>query len=192
MNVEKTPLAGVLVIKPRVFDDERGFFLETYQQERYQAAGLDAHFVQDNCSRSTRAVLRGLHSQPGKPQGKLVRVSAGSVWDVAIDPDPASATYKQWFGIELSDTNHVQLYIPPGYLHGFVTLSDTADLNYKCTDFYAPGAEAGVIWNDEELSIDWPISHPILSSADAANGSLADYRSAYFQPGSPVKKNPNP
>ena len=175
MQIETTPLKGVLVIRPQAFGDERGFFLETYQAQRYEEAGIPASFVQDNCSRSARHVLRGLHAQPGQPQGKLVRVSSGAVWDVAVDPNPNSSTYKQWFGLELSDTNHLQLYVPPGYLHGFLTLSETADFNYKCTDYYAPKAEGAVVWNDPDIAIDWPTREPVLSAADADNGSFADY-----------------
>ena len=183
MELETTPLAGVVVVKPKAFADERGYFLETYQALRYQEAGITANFVQDNSSRSVKNVLRGLHAQPGQPQGKLVRVSRGAVWDVAVDPNPASPTYRQYFGLELSDTNHLQLYIPPGYLHGFLTLSEEADLNYKCTNFYAPGGEAAVHWNDPQLAIDWPLrGQPILSPADSANGSLTDYVDTHFEP----------
>jgi len=181
MHIETTPLAGVVVIRPEAFADERGYFLETYQAARYHRAGITANFVQDNSSRSMQNVLRGLHAQPGKPQGKLIRVSQGAVWDVAVDPNPASPTYRQHFGLELSDKNHLQLYIPPGYLHGFLTLSEEADLSYKCTDYYAPDDEAAVHWDDPQLAIDWPMrGQPIVSHADEANGSLADYVHAHF------------
>ncbi|HEY5807884.1 MAG TPA: dTDP-4-dehydrorhamnose 3,5-epimerase, partial [Povalibacter sp.] len=148
MNVIKTRLPGVCIIEPTVHGDARGFFVETFQAERYQCeAGITLPFVQDNHSRSSRGVLRGLHSQNPHAQGKLVRVSTGAVFDVAADIDPRSTTFGVWVGVELSDTNHRQLWIPPGYAHGFLVLSDTADFEYKCTDLYHPEAETGVIWN---------------------------------------------
>ena len=175
MQVSKTPLAGVVVIEPDVHRDARGFFLETYHETQYREAGLEDRFVQDNHSRSSRNVLRGLHLQVHHPQGKLVRVANGVVWDVAVDIDPLSETFKKWVGVELSGENYRQLYIPPGYAHGFVVLSEQADLVYKCTAFYAPGDEVGILWNDPELGIDWPVREPILSDRDAANISLAGY-----------------
>ena len=175
MRVSKTVLQGVVAIEPDVHSDARGFFLETYHEKRYVDAGLMDRFVQDNHSRSSRNVLRGLHLQVQHPQGKLVRVANGVVWDVAVDVDPLSATFKKWYGGELSGENCRQLYIPPGYAHGFVVLSEQADLVYKCTDFYVPGDEAGILWDDPELGIDWPVQEPLLSDRDAQNASLADF-----------------
>jgi len=176
MRVIETHLPGVLVIEPRVFSDERGFFLETYHEERYrESARIEPRFVQDNHSRSRRGVLRGLHLQLGHPQGKLVRAATGRVWDVAVDVDSRSPTFCRWFGAELSDENHRQLYIPPGYAHGFVVLSDVADFVYKCTDFYRPEDEIGILWNDPELDVRWPVTAPIVSDRDGKNLLLKDY-----------------
>ncbi len=175
MNIKPTELPGVIIIEPRVFEDERGFFMESYHEQRYFDLGISERFVQDNHSRSRRNVLRGLHSQMAHPQGKLVRAVTGCIWDVAVDVDPDSDTYRQWFGTELSDTNSLQLYIPPGYVHGFVVLSESADVLYKCTDFYVPGDELGILWNDRELGIEWPITDPIISSNDKNNLTLSDY-----------------
>jgi len=175
MDVKATQLPGVLIITPRVFEDERGFFEETWHQTRYAEAGLPREFVQVNHSRSSKHVLRGLHSQIKHPQGKLVSALSGSVWDVAVNVDPDSEHFCQWVGVELSADNHQQLYIPPGYLHGFVVLSDTADVVYKCTDLYAPGDELGVMWNDGQLAINWPVSAPVLSEADQNNPDLTTY-----------------
>jgi dTDP-4-dehydrorhamnose 3,5-epimerase len=177
MKVTETVLPGVRIIEPRVFGDARGFFLETFQAERYrQEAGIDLPFVQDNHSRSRRGVLRGLHSQSPNPQGKLVRVARGEVFDVAVDIDPASKTFGKWVGVLLSETNHLQLWIPPGYAHGFVVVSEIADFEYKCTDYYNVSAEVGVIWNDPEVGIDWPIQDPQLSKKDEALPTLAQIR----------------
>ncbi len=176
MKITQTALAGVLVIAPDVFADERGFFIESYQRTRYAAVpGLDVEFVQDNHSHSLRGVLRGLHLQRRKPQGKLLRVVTGHVWDVAVDVDPRSATFRQWVGVDLTGDNHIQLYVPPGYAHGFVVLSDAADVEYKCTQLYDSKDEAGIAWNDAELAIDWPVKSPRLSDRDQRNPSLADY-----------------
>ena len=166
MNVIETPLPGVLVLEPQVFGDERGFFLETFQQDNYVNAGIHHPFVQDNHSRSSRGVLRGLHGQAKRPQGKLVRAARGVVFDVVVDANPQSATYAEWFGVELSDANFRQLWIPPGYLHGFLVLSEVADFEYKCTDYYQPNDEIGVIWDDPLIGIEWPISQPQLSEKD--------------------------
>lgn len=175
MRVTHTPLPGVLVIEPTVFADARGFFLETFHEDRYRReAGIQLSFVQDNHSRSKRGVLRGLHLQRRYPQGKLVRVVSGKVWDVAVDIAPKSPTFRRWYGTELSDENHRQLYIPPGYAHGFVVLSDSADLSYKMTDYYHPEDEVGIHWQDPDLAIDWPVSKPSISERDARNPSLAD------------------
>lgn len=167
MNVIKTDVEGVLIIDPKVFGDERGFFLETFQAKRYQEeAGIEIPFVQDNHSRSTRGVLRGLHFQKSKPQGKLVRVVSGEVFDVAVDIRPDSVTYGKWAGTFLSAENKRQFWVPPGLAHGFVVLSDTADFEYKCTDYYDPTDEGCLIWNDPDLAIEWPITEPILSEKD--------------------------
>ena len=172
MKVIETALAGVLIIEPKAFGDHRGFFLETYQVERYREAGIDLPFVQDNHSRSQRGVLRGLHFQRTRPQGKLVSVSRGAVFDVAVDIDPASPTCGQYVGVELNDENHRQLWVPPGYAHGFCVLSEVADFCYKCTDFYFPEDEGGLIWNDPDVNIHWPIEQPLLSAKDQANPCL--------------------
>lgn len=174
MNVITTPLAGVVIIEPKVFGDHRGFFKETFSAQRYQdIAGINLPFVQDNHSRSSKGVLRGLHFQKTRPQGKLVSVSTGSVFDVAVDVNPASPTYGQYVGVELSDTNHRQLWIPPGYAHGFCVLSDIADFTYKCTDYYFPEDEGGLAWNCPEVAIDWPIANPQLSPKDQCYPQLS-------------------
>ena len=177
MKVTETALPGVRIIEPRVFGDARGFFLETFQAERYRdEAGIALPFVQDNHSRSRRGVLRGMHSQAINPQGKLVRVARGEVFDVAVDIDPASKTFGKWVGVTLSEENHRQLWIPPGYAHGFVVISDYADFEYKCTDYYNAGAESGVIWNDPEVGIEWPIADVQLSKKDELLPTLAQIR----------------
>ena len=166
----------MLIIEPKAFGDHRGFFLETFQVERYREAGITLPFVQDNHSRSQRGVLRGLHFQKTRPQGKLVSVSRGAVYDVAVDIDPASATYGQFVGVELNDDNHRQLWIPPGYAHGFCVLSEVADFQYKCTDFYFPADEGGLLWNDPDVGIPWPITEPQLSAKDVNNPRLRDLK----------------
>ena len=177
MNVIKTKLDGCVIIEPKVFGDERGFFLETFQAERYiSEAGITLPFVQDNHSRSSKSVLRGLHFQKTKPQGKLVRVVRGQVYDVAVDIRKGSPTYGQWEGLILSEGNKTQLWVPPGFAHGFVVLSDTAGFEYKCTDYYDPSDEASILWNDSDLDIPWPIDNPILSNKDARADSLADLK----------------
>ena len=176
MNVIETALPGVLIIEPKAFGDHRGFFLETFQVERYREAGITLPFVQDNHSRSQRGVLRGLHFQKTRPQGKLVSVSRGAVYDVAVDIDPASATYGRFVGVELNDDNHRQMWIPPGYAHGFCVLSEVADFQYKCTDFYFPADEGGLLWNDPDVGIPWPITEPQLSAKDANNPRLRDLK----------------
>jgi dTDP-4-dehydrorhamnose 3,5-epimerase len=176
VKVFETRLPGVLILEPDVFGDDRGFFLESYNRKRYsQIPGLDVEFVQDNHSRSTRNVLRGLHLQKRHPQGKLVRVVTGHVWDVAVDVDPESPTFRQWEGVDLTEANHRQFYIPPGYAHGFCVLSTSADFEYKCTQFYSPADEVGLRWDDPEFGIRWPISTPVLSNRDAANASLREF-----------------
>ena len=172
MKIIETALPGVLIIEPKVFGDQRGFFLETFQAERYREAGITLPFVQDNHSRSQRGVLRGLHFQRTRPQGKLVSVSQGSVDDVAVDINPESPTCGQYVGVELSDENHRQFWVPPGYAHGFCVLSDIADFQYKCTDLYYPEDEGGLIWNDPEVNIPWPVADPKLSAKDQSNPTL--------------------
>ena len=177
MNVIKTKLDDCVIIEPKVFGDERGFFLETFQAERYASeAGITSPFVQDNHSRSSKSVLRGLHFQKTKPQGKLVRVVRGQVYDVAVDIRNGSPTYGQWEGLILSEENKTQLWVPPGFAHGFVVLSDTADFEYKCTDYYDPSDEGSILWNDSDLDIPWPIDNPILSNKDASADRLADLK----------------
>ena len=176
MKIATTALPGVLIIEPKAFGDSRGFFLETFQTERYASAGITLPFVQDNHSRSQRGVLRGLHLQRSRPQGKLVSVSRGSVFDVAVDIDPQSATFGEYVGIELNDDNHLQLWIPPGYAHGFCVLSDIADFQYKCTDFYDPADETGLIWNDPDVNIAWPMHTPLLSAKDQKLPYLRDLK----------------
>ncbi|WP_416396431.1 dTDP-4-dehydrorhamnose 3,5-epimerase [Allohahella sp. A8] len=177
MKVLETRLPGVLIIEPKVFGDERGFFVETFQQSRYaDMLNTDLSFVQDNFSRSQRGVLRGLHFQVSKPQGKLVSCSRGQVFDVAADIDPDSETFGQYVGVMLDDKDHRQLWVPPGYAHGFCVVSDTADFKYKCTDYYDPTDEGGIIWNDETLNIDWPeIGAPRLSDKDLKLPTLIEY-----------------
>ena len=177
MNVMETRLPGVLIIEPGAHNDERGFFLETFQAERYaREAGISAPFVQDNHSRSRRGVLRGLHFQRQHPQGKLVRAARGEVFDVVVDIDPASATFGRWVGSTLTDSNYRQMWIPAGYAHGFLVLSEVADFEYKCTEYYRPEDEAGVIWNDPDIGIEWPISHPTVSDKDRALPALSKLR----------------
>jgi dTDP-4-dehydrorhamnose 3,5-epimerase len=176
MNLIPTSLPGVLIIEPRVFRDERGFFLETYHAQRYRDAGLDVTFVQDNHSRSTRGTLRGLHWQPERPQGKLVRTLVGEIYDVAVDIRPDSPTFGQWVGFTLSADNFRQAWIPPGFAHGFCVTSEIAEVEYKCTDFYDPASERGLIWNDPEVGIDWPIRDPILSARDRQHPGLSALR----------------
>lgn len=167
MKVTETKLPGVLVIEVKVFGDARGFFKETFQAQRYREAGIEYHFVQDNHSRSQKGVLRGMHFQMSKPQGKLVSCSQGAVYDVAVDVDPTSGTFGQYVGIELTEDNHRQFWVPPGYAHGFCVLTNTANFQYKCTDYYCPDDEVGFIWNDKDVAIEWPIDEPLLSDRDA-------------------------
>lgn len=175
MKVIDTPLAGVKIIEPKVFGDQRGFFKETFSAQRYaDMAGITLPFVQDNHSRSRKGVLRGLHFQKTKPQGKLVSVTRGAVYDVAADIDPTSATYGQYVGVELSEDNHRQLWVPPGYAHGFVVLSDETDFVYKCTDYYDPNDEGGVAWNCPLLNIAWPLKDVQLSEKDKHHLGLKD------------------
>lgn len=165
MKVTETDLKGLLIIEPKVFADTRGYFFESLQDKRYGDYAVPA-FVQSNVSRSKKDVLRGLHYQSPAAQGKLVGVTRGSVWDVAVDLRQSSPTFKQWFGTTLSDDNHLQLYIPPGFAHGFCVLSEEADFYYHCTSYYAPEHERGILWNDPGLNIKWPTNQPLLAEKD--------------------------
>jgi dTDP-4-dehydrorhamnose 3,5-epimerase len=177
VKVRETKLKDCVIIEPEVFGDERGFFLETFQAERYAAqAGITLPFVQDNHSRSSKGVLRGLHFQKTKPQGKLVRVVKGEVYDVAVDIREGSPTFGQWEAVILSEENKAQLWVPPGFAHGFVVLSETADFVYKCTDYYDPSDEGSILWNDPDLNIPWPIDSPSLSDKDANAEKLVDLK----------------
>lgn len=167
MKITETKLAGVLILEPKVYKDERGSFQELYQKQKYkEILSLENDFVQDNLSQSSRNILRGLHFQVTKPQGKLVSVLEGRVYDVAADINPDSKTYGQYVGVELSSDNNLQLYVPAGYAHGFCVLSESATFYYKCTDYYDASDEGGIAWNCPTLNIDWPITDPILSSKD--------------------------
>jgi dTDP-4-dehydrorhamnose 3,5-epimerase len=172
VKIETTALPGVLIIEPRVFLDERGFFLETWHFRKYSEAGIEVAFVQDNHSRSHRDTLRGLHFQRTRPQGKLVRAVEGEIFDVAADVDPGSPTYGQWVGVTLTSDNFRQIYVPPGYAHGFCVVSEVAQVEYKCTDFYDPADEGGVMWNDPVLAITWPCQEPVLSTRDQRHPAL--------------------
>ncbi|HRP64889.1 MAG TPA: dTDP-4-dehydrorhamnose 3,5-epimerase [Thauera sp.] len=176
MKVTPTGLPEVLLLEPRVFGDARGFFLESYNARSFrELSGLDVQFVQDNHSRSARGVLRGLHYQLHQAQGKLVRVVRGSVFDVAVDLRRSSPRFGRWVGVELSEDNHRQLWVPPGFGHGFLVLSETADFLYKTTDYYAPEHERCIAWNDPDIGIDWPLqAAPVLSAKDAQGSRLAD------------------
>jgi dTDP-4-dehydrorhamnose 3,5-epimerase len=174
MNVLKTELPGVLFIEPKIFGDARGFFYESFQAARYTQAGISGPFVQDNHSRSVKGTLRGLHFQEPRAQGKLVQVLRGTVYDVAVDVRRGSPTFGRWVGVELSEAQPRQLWIPPGFAHGFCVLSDSADFFYKCTEFYAPDAERSVAWDDPRIGIRWPVSDPILSAKDREAPRLDD------------------
>ncbi len=174
MKVITTGIPGVLLITPKVFGDSRGFFLETFHASRYAEAGIPEPFVQDNHSRSAKGVLRGLHFQKQYPQGKLVSVTHGVVFDVAVDIRKDSPSYGQWVGITLSAEEHQQFYIPPGFAHGFCVMSEFADFHYKCTDYYHPEDEGCIRWDDPDIGIEWPISNPTLSNKDVNAPCLKD------------------
>ena len=176
MKITPSRIPEVLLIEPEVFGDSRGFFMESWHAQKFAEHGLAVNFVQDNHSRSSRGVLRGLHYQLEQPQGKLVRVVCGSVFDVAVDIRRGSPTFGQWVGVELSGDNHRLLYVPPGFAHGFCVLSESADFLYKCTDYYAPQYEHGIRWNDPEIGIDWPGVDFRISEKDAGNGLLREMR----------------
>ncbi|MGA1866936.1 MAG: dTDP-4-dehydrorhamnose 3,5-epimerase [bacterium] len=168
MDVYPTAIKDVVIIKPTIFKDSRGFFMETYHEEKYQQAGIPHVFVQDNHSHSVKGVLRGLHYQLNRPQAKLIYVLQGEIFDVAVDIRQGSPTFGKWVGVTLSSENHHQLFVPKGFAHGFYVLSDCADVLYKCTDFYNPGDEYGIRWDDEDLAIKWPGKSPLLSKKDSA------------------------
>ena len=178
MNVISTSISEVLVIEPKVFGDSRGFFFESFNHKNFiQATGLDVKFVQDNHSRSVKGVLRGLHYQIRQPQGKLVRVVRGQVFDVAVDIRRSSPTFGQWVGVELTEDNYRQLWVPPGFAHGFYVLSDTADFLYKTTDYYFPDLERSLLWNDPAIAVSWPIEtdvSPIISAKDKIAPKLVE------------------
>jgi dTDP-4-dehydrorhamnose 3,5-epimerase len=174
MKVESTAITDVLLVTPKVFGDDRGFFMETYNKQVASDTGLPTEFVQDNHSKSSYGVLRGLHYQTPQWQGKLVRVVSGEIYDVAVDIRAGSPTYGQWVGVYLNDENKQQLYVPEGFAHGFCVTSQTAEVVYKCTSLYAPEQEGSVLWNDPEIGIDWPIETPLLSAKDEQGQKLAD------------------
>ncbi len=176
MNVVPTEIEGLVIIEPRVFGDDRGFFMESWNRQLFADIGLDLDFVQDNHSRSAKGVLRGLHYQQPNPQGKLVRVTAGRAWDVAVDLRAGSATYGKWAGVELSAENKRMFWVPPGFAHGFVSLEDGTDFLYKCTAFYTPANEHSLMWNDPEVGIEWPLEgiEPQLSAKDKVGKPLSE------------------
>jgi dTDP-4-dehydrorhamnose 3,5-epimerase len=175
MKFHKTPIADAILVEPQVFGDPRGFFMETWHGQKFKAAGIDQGFVQDNHSRSTQWTLRGMHMQVEHTQGKLVRVTSGSVFDVVVDLRRSSPTFKQWWGVELSDENHHMLWVPPGLAHGMLVTSESADFLYKCTDIYSPTHERTLAWNDPAVGIEWPLPpgvSPKLSAKDLTGKSL--------------------
>ena len=172
MKIKPSRIPEVLVIEPDVINDERGFFMESWHKQKFAEQGMAVDFVQDNHSYSAQGVIRGLHYQLRRPQGKLVRVVTGSVFDVAVDIRRGSPTFCQWVGVELSADNKRQLYVPPGFAHGFCVLSDTANFLYKCTDYYAPNDEYGIMWNDPTIGISWPNGDFVVSEKDAGNGLM--------------------
>ena len=182
----KTGIEGLVVVEPKVFGDNRGYFMETYNYNDFKAAGLDMVFVQDNQSKSKKGVLRGLHFQKKNPQGKLVRVVSGEVYDVAVDLRRGSDTYGKWYGVLLSAENKKQFYVPEGFAHGFVGMSETAEFVYKCTRFYDPSDEGGLMWNDPEIGIDWPVpenAELLLSEKDQHHQPLKDFESPFTMEG---------
>ena len=176
MIVEKTPLEGLLLIKPNVHEDKRGYFYENYRDELFEANGLPTNFRQDNQTKSVKGTLRGLHYQLKYPQGKLVRVSLGMVYDVAVDIRKTSPTFSQYFGVNLTVKDHIQMYIPPGFAHGFCVLSDQAIFQYKCTEIYHPDDEFGIRWDDPQININWSITDPVISDRDLELPFLAEQK----------------
>jgi dTDP-4-dehydrorhamnose 3,5-epimerase len=181
VNITKTPIPGLILIEPRIFGDHRGYFMESFSKEKFRSLGIDADFVQDNESMSGKGVLRGLHFQrPPHAQGKLVRVITGGVWDVAVDLRKNSPTYGKWFGTELTADNKRMMFIPPGFGHGFLTLEDNTVFQYKCTDYYAPETEGGIMWNDPDINIQWPKGFDlILSEKDKNNVKLKEFNTPF-------------
>ena len=174
LKCTETSLSGVLVIEPTVFSDERGSVLQSYRQDEYAEVGIVGPFVQDNCSQSRGGVIRGLHYQLEHPQGKLIYVAAGEIFDVVVDIRLGSGTFGQWAGVRVSAQNHRQVYVPEGFAHGFAVISESAQVIYKCTDFHCPSDEHGILWCDGDIGVDWPVEQPILSAKDRGNCKLAD------------------
>jgi len=174
MKIIPTSLKGLLIVEPKVFQDSRGYFMETYHQERYRESGIDPCFVQDNLSHSVQGTLRGLHYQIKHAQAKLVQVISGEIYDVAVDVRPESGTFGKWASVHLSDANKQQLFIPEGFAHGFCVISKTALFSYKCSDVYSPQDERGVLWSDPDIGIDWPVKNPIISKKDRQYPCLFD------------------
>ena len=183
MKVIPTTLKDVLIVEPKVFEDSRGFFLETYHRNRYRELGIDRPFVQDNLSSSVKGTIRGLHFQVRHPQAKLVHVIAGEILDVAVDIRKDSPTFGQWTGIRLSDRNKRQVFIPEGFAHGFCVISDAVLFSYKCSDFYYPDDELGILWSDPDLAVDWPVAEPIISEKDKRLPHLSDISTDHLPTG---------
>jgi len=185
IKAKKTPLEGFLILELETFKDDRGFFLETFQEKRYKEAGIKDKFVQDNQSRSSKGVLRGIHFQVKRPQAQIVTVMRGSIFDVGVDLRQNSSTFGQWYGVELSDIGQRQVYMAPGIAHGFCVLSDLADLHYKVSRFYDPDDECGMLWNDSEVNIDWPSINPLIHQRDATYQSLSQLIESHQLPYNP-------
>jgi dTDP-4-dehydrorhamnose 3,5-epimerase len=175
MKINTTPIDGLLVLEPDVYRDERGFFLETFHEQKYESFGIESNFVQDNLSFSSKGILRGLHFQYRHPQAKLVQALSGEVFDVAVDIRPGSPTFGKWFGIRLSQDNLYQMFIPEGFAHGYCVVSETTLFAYKCTDFYSPSDEGGLLWSDPDIGIEWPVSDPVLSQKDSRLPRLSEF-----------------
>ena len=182
IKVKKTSLEGFLIVELETFKDDRGFFLETFQEKSYKEAGITDKFVQDNQSRSSKGVLRGMHFQVKRPQAQIVTVMRGCIFDVGVDLRQNSSTFGQWYGVELSDVGQRQVYMAPGIAHGFCVLSDLADLHYKVSRFYNPDDECGMVWNDSEVNIDWPLITPLIHQRDATYQSLSQLTDSHQLP----------
>ena len=178
MEIQTAPIPGLLIVVPKIFRDERGFFMESWRKELWSAAGIGPDFAQDNHSASTKNTLRGLHFQSSPGQGKLLRCTRGRIWDVAVDLRPGSPTLGKWFGLELDDVECRQFWIPVGFAHGFCVLSDYAEVQYKCTAPYDPATECGIAWDDPEIAVDWPVKTPLLSRRDQTNPTWAQWRAS--------------
>ena len=185
IKAKKTPLEGFLILELETFKDDRGFFLETFQEKSYKEAGIKDKFVQDNQSRSSKGVLRGMHFQVKRPQAQIVTVMRGCIFDVGVDLRQNSSTFGQWYGVELSDIGQRQVYMAPGIAHGFCVLSDLADLHYKVSRFYDPDDECGMLWNDSEVNIDWPSINPLIHQRDATYQSLSQLIESHQLPHNP-------